>query len=292
MRAIAVALTVLALSTSVFARPGKLGRDYCGTRHPDEATAIAVDQELQRSKRMKEGGGSQAVSIDVYFHVITSLAGEGDVTAKQLSHQINVLNASYAGSTGGAATGFRFRLAGVDRTANDAWFQAGPGSLAERDMKTALRQGDVGDLNFYTNNAGGTLLGWATFPFSYQSDPAMDGVVCLYDSLPGGTLIFDAGDGTIINYSQGDTGTHEVGHWLGLFHTFQGGCAEVQNDFVDDTPAERIPSFFCDPRDSCKGKPGLDPITNFMDYTDDVCMSQFTGGQAERASLAWLTYRQ
>jgi hypothetical protein len=112
-----------------------------------------------------------------------------------------------------------------------------------------------------------------------------------YASLPGGGFIFDV-DGTILDYSQGDTGTHEVRHWLGLFHTFEGGCAALQNDFVSDTPAERIPAFFCTPRDSCKGKLGLDPILNFMDYTDDSCMNQFTNGQAERSLLSWLAYRQ
>ena len=291
MRAFTAALVMLILTAVPTGGAAIFDREYCGTRHPDEATAVAIDQQIQRFKQ-KRGGGSQSVTIDVYFHVVTSVAGDGAVSDAQIAKQMQVLNASYAGKTGGAATEFRFRLAGVDRTANDAWFQAGIGSVAERDMKTALRQGGAADLNFYTNNAGGNLLGWATFPFSYQSDPAMDGVVCAYNTLPGGDLIFQLSDGTIINYSQGDTGTHEVGHWLGLFHTFQGGCAEMQNDFVADTPAERIPAFFCTPRDTCKGKPGLDPITNFMDYTDDVCMYQFTNGQAERAGLFWQAYRQ
>ena len=291
MRAFTAALVMLILTAVPTGGAAIFDREYCGTRHPDEATAVAIDQQIQRFKQ-KRGGGSQSVTIDVYFHVVTSVAGDGAVSDAQIAKQMQVLNASYAGKTGGAATEFRFRLAGVDRTANDAWFQAGIGSVAERDMKTALRQGGAADLNFYTNNAGGNLLGWATFPFSYQSDPAMDGVVCAYNTLPGGDLIFQLSDGTIINYSQGDTGTHEVGHWLGLFHTFQGGCAEMQNDFVADTPAERIPAFFCTPRDTCKGKPGLDPITNFMDYTDDVCMHQFTNGQSERVGLFWQAYRQ
>jgi hypothetical protein len=259
----------------------------CGTAHPTGQQAEEIQKSYLKFKSAKgvQLSATGSITIPVYFHVINRGSGieNGNVPDRMIRAQIAVLNNAYDGGSGGAATAFRFELAGITRTTNEFWYNMGYGSIAEREAKAALHQGGADALNFYTANLGGSLLGWATFPWSYHAKPELDGVVCLFSSLPGGSTV---------PYDEGDTGTHEVGHWLGLYHTFQNGCS-TNNDYISDTPAEFVPAFDCPVgRDTCSRYPGLDPITNFMDYTDDACMFEFTAEQAFRADGMFAQYRQ
>jgi hypothetical protein len=220
-----------------------------------------------------------SVVIPVWFHVIRAgeSVAQGNVPDAWITAQLQVLNDAWAGTSP-----FIYTLAGVTRTTNATWYTMGQNSVAETQAKAALRVGGPGTLNFYVAGIGGGLLGWATFPTSYAGNPLRDGVVVLNTSLPGGSAV---------PYNLGDTGTHEVGHWLGLFHTFQGGCSRT-NDSVPDTEPEASPAFGCPiGRNTCQVTRTGDPIFNFMDYTDDACMDRFTPDQVARMDALHMQYR-
>ncbi len=249
----------------------------CSTRDVSDAEARASQAEVASFA----GFSATVRTINVYFHVInkSTAVADGNITDAQIAQQISVLNKAY----GDASSGIQFKLAGTDRTTNAAWFTVTDGTSAETNMKNTLRKGTKADLNLYTADLGGGLLGWATFPSDYTRAPKMDGVVVLYSSLPGGASA---------PYDLGFTAVHEVGHWLGLYHTFQGGCAS--GDSVSDTAAEKSAAFGCPlNRNTCTGSkyPGNDPIHNYMDYTDDSCMNELSTGQITRIDQQFTKYR-
>ena len=254
---------------------------YCPVNPSEtERKSMEADFHFRRSALGSISSEATGGTISVYWHVINKGTGiaNGDIPDTAIEAQIKVLNGAFANS------GWQFNLVATDRTTNATWYTCTGGSC-ETQMKNALRQGSADDLNIYSNNMGQGLLGWATFPSSYSGQPELDGVVVLFSSLPGGTAA---------PYNQGDTGTHEVGHWMGLYHTFQGGCVRrsTGGDAVADTPAEKSPAYGCPTgRDSCRNIAGLDPIKNFMDYTDDACMNDFSAGQETRMDSQFTTYR-
>jgi Pregnancy-associated plasma protein-A len=225
-----------------------------------------------------------STTVPVYFHVVTD-GKIGALTDRQIAAQMSVLNNTFAGGEGGAAAGFTFTLTGVTRTDNADWFYANPGGTAEHRMKQTLHQGGTSALNLYSTTAG-DYLGWAYLP-SIVTKPGqayLDGVVVDWESMPKTSSTYKG------RYDEGETATHEVGHWLNLEHTFYGGC-NAKGDFVDDTPAQKVPTNGCpEGKDTCR-EPGLDPIHNYMDYSYDSCYTEFTAGQVQRMRDAWLFYR-
>jgi hypothetical protein len=252
-------------------RPPERART-CGTPEVAPEEAEGVRMALRRWGDETAGRASGG-TIRIAFHVITS-RGEGNVSDDQIAEQVRELNQDYAG------TGYQFELTSVDRTENPAWFKMTPGTGKERHAKQALGIDPAHHLNLYTCGPGQNLLGWAYFPWSAPESHYVHGVVVHYTSLPGGQAPFDLGR----------TATHEIGHYLGLLHTFQGGCSPPGDD-VDDTPFEASPAFGCAAgRNTCPS-PGDDPIHNYMDYSDDACITEFTTGQEERIQAIVPVYR-
>jgi hypothetical protein len=254
----------------------------CGFENPSVAERMTIESKLNAFRANQSpvlrGIAAAAVAdkiIPVHFHVITTNTGVGNVTDAQLDSQIAVLNGAYLGS------GFQFVKQGYTRTANTTWYNACDKTSVERQIRKSLAVDPAHTFNVYTCGLGGGLLGRATFPSYYPENSYMHGVVILNASLPGGSAT---------NYNGGDTLTHEAGHYLGLYHTFQGGCTPP-GDYVSDTPDEASPASGCPVgRDTCPTA-GLDPTTNFMDYTYDSCMNQFTPEQRLRAQAQVSIYK-
>ena len=226
--------------------------------------------------------------IPVVVHVISDTSGQGNLTDAQVQSQIAILNEDYraiAGTPGGTGvdTKIEFFLAttdpsgaattGIRRYTNSTWFADG-GSYW-----TTIAWNPQRYMNIYTNSAGGGgVLGYVpSLPQSGIAGTTQDRVVILWSAF-GRNALGGA------PYNQGRTCTHEVGHFLGLYHTFQGGCGTTAcyttGDLICDTNAETTARFGCPTTATSCGTP--DPIRNFMDYTDDTCMTGFSQEQARR----------
>lgn len=246
----------------------------CATNHPTHYQIGRNDERLAASRVSLELIGP--IIIDVQFIHITS-GNTGKITETRRCKQIEVLNDAY--SSYGIV--FGFDEGQVKHINNEEWYQMDHGSRAEKDAKSALRGSPERHLNFYTAGIGAGLLGWATFPWELEGNRDLDGVVMLHSTLPGGNTD---------RFNLGKTAVHEVGHWLGLYHTFQGGCGAF-GDHVGDTEGHASPDTGT-PKTalSCDGRQNA-PVHNFMNYTDDIHMEEFTKGQINRIKRHVSEYR-
>ncbi len=236
--------------------------------------------------------------IPVVVHILEHTNGDGQISDALVHSQIDVLNEDFralAGTPGapGYDVGIEFVLAatdplgnpttGITRDVNDTWFGDG-GSYW-----TTLAWDTSKYMNIYTNQAGGNLGYVPNLPQGGLAGNSVDRVVVLWSA-------FGRNSSGGPPYDQGRTLTHEVGHYLGLEHTFTGGCAAAappscysSGDLICDTNSEAASNFGCPGGAASCGT--SDPIENYMDYSDDTCMDQFTNEQSHRMRCSLLNYR-
>jgi tetratricopeptide (TPR) repeat protein len=245
-----------------------LAQQQCGNSTPENPV---LPSQLYKS--------TLSWSIPVIFHVIKASDGSGDVFDSQLINQINALNTGFA-----EGTDFNFYLAGIRRITNDNWRNLNMGSQQEIDMKNTLAIDPITALNIYITSIPGTIKAWSTYPWDYDANqnPSLFGIVIRTNILPSG----DDPDNNL-----GRVTTHEVGHYLGLYHTFDDFFICKDADGVSDTPIHIVNSGCPSPNPDTCPQPGLDPIHNYMNYTNDPCRDQFTDGQNYRMNQMVQQYK-
>jgi hypothetical protein len=245
-------------------------RRLCAMPPPTPAAKIQANRVVTalRTHRMNFRGKT---TIPVRWHIIHR-GQAGNLSEARLKSQVNVLNKAFT------PIGFEFKTIEVELNDNPDWFGIDIETDAVNDMKSSLGKDQERCLNLFTCEPANGILGFAAFPWYLRDEAAIDGVVLHHASLPGGqrdpNWPFDLGM----------TAVHEVGHWAGLYHTFQGGC-EAPGDDVEDTPFEARSAFGCplNQPSACPGETRFDPVENYMDYSDDACMKHFTKQQIQRA---------
>ncbi|VUC26055.1 unnamed protein product [Clonostachys rosea] len=247
----------------------------CGNPEPSiELLDVSRQLSVQENQVRDFGLYKKAtLAVDVYFHTI-SASIDTLLSDSTLNEQFNVLSQDYE------VYGINLNLAGISKTVNATWSRFED----ELGMKTHLRNGTYKDLNIYFLDSVGGAYGKCPYPVNTTAESTdfyLDGCSVLATTVPGGAEK---------PYDLGKTATHEVGHWFGLFHTFDHGCNG--GDEVDDTPPQATATYGCPlSKDTCPDHPGEDPIHNYMDYSDDVCLYEFTEGQINRILSFWTLYR-
>ncbi|KAE8306483.1 extracellular metalloprotease [Aspergillus transmontanensis] len=290
-------------------------RGFCATGPPTESLKAeyrklsALGSQSYNPVDSESRAAITPIEIDTWFHIITGEAGTESISDEMIADQLSYLQNAYWNAT------ISYRLQGVTRSANDTWAR----NEDEMAMKTVLRRGSYRTLNVYFHtdlqaspNAGArafdivrrelgasqqqqqqptSMLGFCTLPdpsinaSSPRSAYIKDGCNVLAETMPGGSLA---------HYNRGGTAIHEIGHWNGLLHTFEGESCSSDNegDFIADTPQQSKPTEGCPAqKDSCPELPGFDAIHNFMDYSSDECYDSFTPDQVSRMRSMWFAMR-
>lgn len=329
------ALSLLTLGTSAFAqktnptspRPVRCYSDEHKAQEIAANPAAAINYQMAESRIQNwmathpqnftvktSNGQPPVVTIPVVVHIVYNTTAQ-NISNTQVYTQLARLNADFRkNNTDTNSVRNTFKTIAGDAqiefclAVRDPNNQPTTGILRKQTTKTSFSTNDAvkytaqgGEdawntskyLNLWVCNLSGGVLGYAQFP---GGTAATDGVVITYSA-------FGDGGTAQAPYNKGRTATHEVGHWLNLYHTFQGGCTGMsaancasQGDMCCDTPPVSSANFGCPSStvNSCSETYSgnrVDNWENYMDYTDDACMYMFSFDQIARMQACINTTR-
>ena len=242
----------------------------CGTMPPTIDEILFSKLETEQWLAENDSRDDSLLIVYVAWHVIHASNNAGNLTDVQIEYQIQVMNYDFQEHN------IAFILDTIDRTANDTWFEGWDpdnGGMDTQGMQ-ALNYDPYHYLNIYSaelaGGAGFVTCGYTWWPTNYGEGHYRQGISIDYRCIAGGSY----GD---------DTATHEIGHYFGLYHTFQTDCS-APDDAVADTPRNHSDYLHgCNSsQDSCPDDPGNDPVSNYMNYSSVGCTHNFTLGQKDR----------
>jgi hypothetical protein len=295
------------LAALLFVQFGAMAQRVCGTNEYQAAmeqqdpSIINRREEIEQFTRdfviSNQGGDRNIIRIPVVVHVVHNIPAE-NISDAQIQSQITVLNQDFrrlnsdVANTPGAFSSLagdaqiEFCLASVDPNGNPTngilrvptsvtSFSTSGNGVKSSSSGGSNAWNSSRYLNMWICDISGSILGYAQFPGGSAST---DGVVIDY-------LYFGTTGTATAPFNKGRTATHEVGHWLNLFHIWgDDGTGCTGSDQVSDTPNAGGPNYGCPafPRVTCSNGPNGDMFMNYMDYTDDACMYMFTNAQITR----------
>ena len=242
----------------------------CGTMPPTIDEILFSKLETEQWLAENDSRDDSLLIVYVAWHVIHASNNAGNLTDAQIEYQIQVMNYDFQEHN------IAFILDTIDRTANETWFEGWDpdnGGMDTQGMQ-ALNYDPYHYLNIYSaelaGGAGFVTCGYTWWPTNYGEGHYRQGISIDYRCIAGGSY----GD---------DTATHEIGHYFGLYHTFQTNCS-APDDAVADTPRNHSDYLHgCNSsQDSCPDDPGNDPVSNYMNYSSVGCTHNFTLGQKDR----------
>ncbi len=261
----------------------------------EEKIQAAIAKQSNRANR--ESISDTIRTIPVVVHIIHN-GGIENISDTQVHSQIEVLNEDYGkmpgtnGDGNGVDTKVRFCLAKIDpigRCTNGIVRIKSPLTNHQSYQRALLKELSFWDNERYLNiylvkSINGNVGGYSSFP---GGPPDEDGVVVRHNLFGNTGSAFS---------SLGRTTSHELGHWFGLYHTFNNGCGTdtcTDGDYVCDTPPQASPSYNCNTQNTCSNDvPDVnDQKENYMNYTPDACKDMFTNGQHQRMQATLDTLR-